>query len=97
MPTKNAARSAAGTRVPVTGWKVAARIAVPAPTEAGENRTRHPPREHEHPDGVTATSRHDTSGARTRDPRGDDVSLARSPGARAADYGVPAGAAGDLV
>ena len=32
----------AGTAVPVTGSKVAARIATPAPTEAGANGTRRP-------------------------------------------------------
>ena len=42
VPTKNAATCAAGTAVPVTGSKVAARIAAPAPTDAGENGTRRP-------------------------------------------------------
>ena len=42
VPTKNAATCAAGTAVPVTGSKVAARIAAPAPTEAGENGTSRP-------------------------------------------------------
>ena len=37
---KKAATCAAGTVVPVTGSKVAARIAAPAPTEAGEKGTR---------------------------------------------------------
>ena len=43
VPTKNAASCDAGTAVPVTGSKQAARIAVPAPTAAGENGTSRPP------------------------------------------------------
>jgi len=42
VPTKNAASSEAGTAVPVTGSKQAARIAVPAPTDAGEKGTTRP-------------------------------------------------------
>jgi len=42
VPTKNATTLSVETARPVTGWKVAARIAAPAPTLAGENGTRRP-------------------------------------------------------
>jgi len=43
VPRKNAATSAVGTAVPVTGPNAAASMATPAPTEAGAKGTIRPP------------------------------------------------------
>ena len=48
VPTKNAATATAGTAVPVTGSKVAARIAAPAPTRGGREGHEAPAALREH-------------------------------------------------